>query len=344
MTRWMYAVLCALVLPLSLAQGGPSRTVSEDSEQAFEVHQRRAAMTQLSRGQYMQSGNINTNLRWQSSGELNARSCPSLGGTMTIRNCYQLFLERRGMLQSTSQSSSTSNRLLRRASLEDQAAADDTKLDLYYRVFPEQAKYRWMASSMVMVGGLYRRQAPACPVDNTTTTTPGGPTQTPTVSPRQRIEFLTWPGTTPNQVWSYTWKSYQSADTKGTNNFFHAWQKILRRDGCGGPVITQDYVGDKVQINDIVRGCKGCTSMPLKNWVGKTIIHTMTVKYGLSGSITYQAVDTNNRKVPLLKYAVAKGDMGSSASFKFGMYRAVNSQLRAATSWYGEFAATKISG
>ncbi|SCV72467.1 BQ2448_4004 [Microbotryum intermedium] len=343
MTRWLYAVLCALVLPLSLAQDGPSRTVSEDSEQAFEVHQRRAAMSQLSTGQYMQSGSINTNLRWQSSGELTAGSCPSLGGSMTIRGCYQMYLDRRGMFQSTTQASTTSHRMSRRATLEDEAAADDSKLDLYYRVFPEQAKYRWLASPMVMVGGLNRRQAPACPVDNTTTTTPGGPTQTPSVSPRQRIEFLTWPGTTPNQVWTYTWKSYQSADTKGTNNFFHAWQ-ILRRDGCGGPVITQDYINDKVQINDIVRGCKGCTSMRLRDWVGKTIIHTMTVKYGLSGSINYQAVDANNRKVPLLKYSVAKGDMGSSASFKIGMYRAVNSQLRQATAWYGEFKATKLSG
>jgi len=59
-------------------------------------------------------------------------------------------------------------------------------------------------------------------------------------SPRQRIELLSWPGAAAGQTWSYTWKSFQDPATGTGNKFFHAWQ-LLRRDFCGGPVVTLDY-------------------------------------------------------------------------------------------------------
>lgn len=70
----------------------------------------------------------------------------------------------------------------------------------------------------------------------TVTTTVIAPTETVT-SPRQRTEFLSWPGAAADTTWSYTWKSWQDPSTGTTNNFFHSWQ-LLRRDYCGGPVIS----------------------------------------------------------------------------------------------------------
>jgi hypothetical protein len=77
-------------------------------------------------------------------------------------------------------------------------------------------------------------------------------------------------------------------------------------------------------------------------WFGKTISHTMTITYGLSGSISYAAYSDTNLRRPLITYS-AKGDMGSSASLKFGNYRAAVSGISAATAYVGDLVSTRLS-
>jgi len=45
---------------------------------------------------------------------------------------------------------------------------------------------------------------------------------------------------------------------KGLNQSCSCAIRILRRDACGGPVITLDYTNGQVRINDYARNCLSC--------------------------------------------------------------------------------------
>ncbi|GAA6000444.1 hypothetical protein JCM10207_008014 [Rhodosporidiobolus poonsookiae] len=326
----------------------------------------------LADGYYFQAGNINTNWRWQASGQLAHGRCPfNLGFT----DCYSSQLAASGNLQETTQadyiasvSSSAAavtsapvtfypasySRTLAAAkpqTPEEQALLDDEDLDAYFEAFPDQEPYRLPGYQTLNIGPGFKakRQVVGCGDGGTTTTTTApssttsGPVVTPTVSPRQRNEIFTWPGAVAGETWTYTWKSFQSRGTSTNYNFFHSWQ-ILRRDGCGGAVITLDYVNGKVVVQDAVRGCKACVTYPksLLYWFGFPVVHKMTITYGLSGSIDYKAYVGGNLRNPAIAYT-ATGDMGSSASLKFGNYRRWTADVSAASAYVGDFSATRVA-
>ncbi|GAA6062629.1 hypothetical protein JCM10212_000291 [Sporobolomyces blumeae] len=323
------------------------------------------AAQQLADGTYLQSGSINPNLMWQASGVLSKGRCPI---DVKISDCYVSQLASSGNLQSTTKPPTRIRRdglaaydpansrhiLAAMSDDERRAIADDDDLDSYFRAFPEQQADRY---GYVYGGRLGKRQVATCstkPVPTSTQTsstatgtTSPGPTTTPTPpppSPRQRNEFLTWPGAPAGSTWKYTWKSYQSRSTSTTSNFFHAWQ-ILRRDACGGPVVTLDYTDGQVRIQDFARNCFTCAqplSPDVQYWFGRTISHTLTITYGLSGSMSYAAYSDSNLRRPLITYS-ATGDMGSSASLKYGNYRAVVSGISAATAYVGDLTQTRLS-
>ncbi|GAA5946341.1 hypothetical protein JCM3765_000203 [Sporobolomyces pararoseus] len=310
---------------------------------------------QLADGTYFQSGSISSSLMWQASGPLSRGRCPV---AVKISDCYISQLGAGGNLQSTTKPATREKREVvnfnaTRATrvwaamspAEQRAAANDEDLESYFQAFPEQAPSR--------VNRLGKRQVQTCSTDvpPTSTATASGtssvPTSTPTPkppSPRQRNEFLTWPGAPAGSTWKYTWKSYQSTGTSTTNNFFHSWQ-ILRRDACGGPVVTLDYQNGQVRIQDYVRGCYTCAqplAADVSYWFGKTISHQLTITYGLSGSLSYSAYSDSNLRRPLITYQ-AKGDMGASASLKYGNYRAAVAGITAATAYVGDLTSTRIS-
>jgi hypothetical protein len=174
-------------------------------------------------------------------------------------------------------------------------------------------------------------------VTSTTVITSVPASTTTAKSARQRNEMYSWPGAPANETWSYSWKSFQAPGTSTGVNFFHSWQ-LLRRDSCGGPVITLDYKVGNALITDIVRptcpdaGLDGaCPSVPVEQFWGKTIKHSVTVRYGLQGSFDYTAVDVADATAtPLLAYS-AEGDMGASGSIKVGHRRLASFGLPALT-------------
>ncbi|GAA6001375.1 hypothetical protein JCM10207_006632 [Rhodosporidiobolus poonsookiae] len=278
--------------------------------------------TTLADGRSYQSGAVSSTLRWQSSGVLVHGGCAAEVG---IRDCYTMSLSASGDLQTTSASSSSK----RSTTLDDLAASDDDDLDAYDRAYPD--------FETAMYGGeaelVEKRQL----VLRNCSDGGGGPPP----SPRQRIELLTWPGAAAGSVWRYEWKS-RTSDTSTSSHFFHMWQ-LLRRDACGGPVVTLDLKGGQAAINDPLRGCSYCRSVPASSWTDRTISHTLLVKYGLSGSLRYAAHDAGLGLAapPLLEYA-AKGDMGAKSSLKVGSYRAAVEGMREVTTWVGDLSATRL--
>ncbi|KAM0751948.1 hypothetical protein T439DRAFT_325130 [Meredithblackwellia eburnea MCA 4105] len=269
----------------------------------------------LADGSYYQSGSISAIFRWQSSGQLYS------GGCLPKYRIKQ-YETAAGMLESTTKPA----RLLTRSmDPEDLAAMYDDDLDSYFEAFPEQ-----------LPSELSKRQVTSnCGGGGTGT---GNGTTSPP-APRQRIEFLSWPGAVAGTTYTYQWSTYLVNGVVTTNHFFHMWQ-ILRRDACGGPVITLDAKGGKAVISDLVRGCVECTSIPISQWVGKTVRHVMTVTFGINGAINYRAYDILKPQSSLLTYQ-ATGDMGSSTSIKFGMYRAVYPGNSDARSFVGDYVQTK---
>ncbi|GAA6055360.1 hypothetical protein JCM3770_001070 [Rhodotorula araucariae] len=337
-----------------------------------------AAAAALADGKWFQSGSISSTWRWQASGTLSTGRCPNVVVQLGWSTCYQSGLGATGNLQSTTQAdylasmggslaaitgapveagggamrlSNTSSPAL--GSAEERALAHDEDLDAYFEAFPEQLPYRFPYHAMSDSGPSFKakRQVVGCGTGGTTTTTPAssttttsapGTTTTAVASPRQRNEIFTWPGAVAGQTWKYTWKTFQVA-TSTNYNFHHAWQ-VLRRDGCGGAVITLDYLNGEVVITDTVRDCKPCAKFlkGVNYWFNKEVSHEMTITYGLNGAITYKAYILPNTRAPAVYYT-AKGDMGSSASLKFGNYRRyVDGQL-ASTNYIGDFVQTRLS-
>ncbi|KAK4054394.1 hypothetical protein OIV83_000888 [Microbotryomycetes sp. JL201] len=250
------------------------------------------------------------------------------------QNCYTIRVGGHNTnLQSTTAERSKRARIAPEPSLEELAAANDDDLELYDQAFPDNFFPHFEQ------GSLEKRQV----VKNCTGTgTPGNGTEPPPPpSPRQRVELLSWPGATTG-TWKYTWKTRQATTSSGYK-FNHIWQ-ILRRDACGGAVVTLDLINNNVVIRDNVRKCPstGCASISASSWFGKTISHTMIIKFGVNGSINYSAVEAGKVSPSLIKYH-ATGDMGYKTSLKSGIYRASETGMLPAQMWIGQWVATKIA-
>ncbi|KAM0756399.1 hypothetical protein T439DRAFT_352091 [Meredithblackwellia eburnea MCA 4105] len=155
---------------------------------------------------------------------------------------------------------------------------------------------------------------------------------------RQRIEFLSWPGTPAGETWTYRWKSFVFPGFSTNGHFFHTWQ-LLRRDGSGGPVLWLDFLAGQAVLGDTVRGTRQVAD--LSHFSGNTIKHFLHVKYGPNGTVTYVAVQQSNPKKVIVSYA-ATGDMGSNGSLKFGMYRPVYPGISTVHNLVGDYSATKF--
>ncbi|GAA5886198.1 hypothetical protein JCM6882_004296 [Rhodosporidiobolus microsporus] len=296
----------------------------------------RSAAKVLADGSYYQSGALSSSLRWQASGVLTAGGCPAEAGIKASRRrCFTMSLSGSGDLQSTTKASASSSSSSKR-SLDDLAAHWDDDLEAYGRAFPEAETAPYGAFGELV----QKRQL----VLNCSSGGGGGEPAPP--SPRQRIELFTWPAARAGSTWRYEWKS-RTSETSTSSKFFHVWQ-ILRRDACGGPIITLDLKGGQAVINDPGRGCSNCVSVHASHWMSHTITHTLLITFGLSGSLHYTASVAAPLAAgvlpakPLLEYK-AQGDMGDKTSLKVGSYRAVVEGMEAVTSWVGDFSATKLS-
>ncbi|GAA5976449.1 hypothetical protein JCM10908_005504 [Rhodotorula pacifica] len=319
----------------------------------------------LANGSYFQSGSLSANWLWQASGTLTHSRCPwTIARYMS--DCYRMALDSDGNLESTTQAdylaspkkpssarqrraidftgSNTGSATVEPVALSqspvERAAAlasstEDYALDAYFEAFPDQASFRYAAQPEAASKNKRQFDPNAPGLDNILASS----------SARQRNEILSWPGAPSGQTWHYTWKSYQDPTTTSNNHFFHSWQ-ILRRDGSGGPVVTLDYTNGNVELDDIVRGCSNCVpfSGGTAAWFGRVISHDLKITYGVAGSIAYSAAyaPASPTTQPILSYS-AKGDMGSSASLKFGNYRLFTADLSPAIAYVGDFTQTRLA-
>ncbi|GAA5917280.1 hypothetical protein JCM5296_004844 [Sporobolomyces johnsonii] len=220
---------------------------------------------------------------------------------------------------------------------DERAAHDDDDLEAYALAWPSADE-----ASPAAEGAVERRQvvmdcSPSGGGGGSGGSGSGGGGTAP--SPRQRIELFSWPGAEAATTWAYTWKSH-TMNTSTSAHFFHVWQ-ILRRDACGGPVVTLDFLNDKATITDTVRKCTDCTSAPVSSFFDRTIHHTLQITFGINGRLSYAAYDAANPLVPLLKYEV-EGDTGAKASIKFGSYRDVVPGMEPVTTFAGDFTAQQM--
>jgi len=240
------------------------------------------------------------------------------------------------MLQST-----TGNSRTRAFDAEGYAAKYDDPIDSYFDIFPDQLAEIVASTGEHVESGLARRQV-SCST--------GGASDGAASIERQRIEMYSYPGAAAGEQWAYTWKSFQAPNASTTGNFFHSWQ-LLHRNGCTGPVIASDLEitaeGSRFIVADFVPGrtcvTEGtCTSIPLSEFEGRTVMHSIRVTYGTSGSFVYSAVDVANATAPMISYS-ATGDMGSSSSIKFGQYRMYTEGLSQVDSYVGDYSAHRLA-
>lgn len=310
-----------------------------------------AALRTLAPGTYFDYGLISDTLWWQSTGTLTL-GCPSGVSGLAIDDCYHAHLAATGNLQSTVAppgapvNQTLAQTLAQRAfDYEADAALYDEHTASYFEAFPEQLDALRADQALDSDEGaeLVRRDTAICPASNSTGTT----APTTTVTERQRIEFYSWPGVPAGDTWTYVWKSYQSTGTKATTSFFHSWQ-LLRRDACtASPVIGSDLhtVSGKSMfaIADYRAAASGTPpAVALSTFLGKTIQHTITVKYGTKGTFSYRAVDVTKPTVALMAYAV-RGNMGSSGSIKFGNYRRYVKGLSEVDTYVGDYTAKQVA-
>jgi hypothetical protein len=132
-----------------------------------------------------------------------------------LKKCYSFKLGGEGTnLQSTTAADYNSKLRTFSAAPTDQegwerlAAADDDNLEAYFHAFP--AAY----SSNFADVKLMARQV----VQNCSSGGGGNGTEPPPPpSPRQRIEFLSWPGAAAGQSWKYTWKTRYATTSTGVS-------------------------------------------------------------------------------------------------------------------------------
>ncbi|GAA5974142.1 hypothetical protein JCM21900_005962 [Sporobolomyces salmonicolor] len=293
--------------------------------------------TVLADGSSYQSGSISSTFRWQASGVLTEGGCPSDVG---IEDCFVMNLAASGELESGGDTARRTRRRRTPLSLtfDERAARDDDDLEAYALAWPSAEE----TSPAAAEGSVERRQvvmdcSPSGGGGGGGSGSGGGGTA-PT--PRQRIELFSWPGAEAATTWTYTWKSH-TVNTSTSAHFFHVWQ-ILRRDACGGPVVTLDLLNDKATITDTVRNCTDCASAPVASFFDRTVHHTLHITFGINGRLSYAAYDAASPLVPLLQYQ-AEGDMGAKASLKFGSYRAVAAGMEPVTTFAGDLTAQQMS-
>lgn len=128
----------------------------------------------------------------------------------------------------------------------------------------------------------------------------------------------------------------------------HRPLELLRRDFCGGPVVALSYKNGQAIITDVVRpDCGdllgGCPSIPVAQFFGKTVRHSLTVTYGLLGAFDYSVVDVADPGGGSLIEYSAVGDMGASGSVKLGNYRLYTSTLSDAEAFLGDYSARRLA-
>jgi hypothetical protein len=138
-------------------------------------------------------------------------------------------------------------------------------------------------------------------------------------SPRQRIEFLSWPPAPAGSTFRYTWSTYLQSPISTGKQFFHLWQLFSREEG--GPTVSLTATNGRVAIDDNVReGCAGsCPSIALGGYTDKVVKHDLKVTYGKEGSLLYTMTDAGTGQT-LLRYT-GKGDMGQDSSLKVSRQR-----------------------
>ncbi|KAF8173520.1 hypothetical protein K438DRAFT_1610724, partial [Mycena galopus ATCC 62051] len=165
---------------------------------------------------------------------------------------------------------------------------------------------------------------------------PGFPT-----SPRQRDEFH-FPELAAGTAFSYTWKQYLYASTGTSSSFFHIMQAFSESDG--EPLVTLDAVNGDLSIKDYVRGdgeascgAATCPTTDLANYHGKTTTHTISGKFGPTGSLSYKVTNDNAGGIEIISYSVT-GNMGSGSGYiKFGIYRAAFDGMTTANAIVGDW-------
>jgi len=161
-------------------------------------------------------------------------------------------------------------------------------------------------------------------------------------SPRQRIEFLT-AKQTPGRLYTYQWKQFLSSSNgpsglTTSSQFFHLMQIFDSDPNVKAPIVTLTARNGRVEIEDLVRpNCgKGCPSVPIKSYAGKTTIHRLKLVSGPSGTMSYTVTDAATGK-NLISYD-AKGKFGSDATYlKFGTYRATYQGMSTIDAAVGDF-------
>lgn len=144
-----------------------------------------------------------------------------------------------------------------------------------------------------------------------------------------------------DSTWNYNFKTFLSAETTSSKNWFHLWQ-LLRRSSPGGFVLSLGLRSDLIYLSDAERPCGlSCGGIPFASYAGKTIGHEIDISYGSNGTVVYTMTDLTTNTV-LLKYS-AVGEMGSDSSLKFGAYRLTYPGMRPVTNYVGDYVATRIS-
>ncbi|KAM0791458.1 hypothetical protein ACM66B_005912 [Microbotryomycetes sp. NB124-2] len=265
--------------------------------------------TVLASGSSMQSGRVNSALSYQASGKLVSGGCPSGTG---IASCYQVLLGSSGNLA--------------RRSDESELAFDDVypaESSLFASPLDDSVS-EWEDSSSFEVQEEHVKN------ENSTSSD-----LTKRASARQRIELYSMPMAGAGSSWTYQWKSYlTSSGFKTTGAWCHLFQLLSRGGSRTGPILTLDVRNGKAMVTDPAR-CKECTSIPISSFTGRTIKHTLTVKFGSNGKLLYTATNASTGK-RLLTYWM-NGDTGSEASLKAGAYREVVSGMTALKTFVGDF-------
>ncbi|KAF8195211.1 hypothetical protein K438DRAFT_1968541 [Mycena galopus ATCC 62051] len=143
-------------------------------------------------------------------------------------------------------------------------------------------------------------------------------------SPRQRDEFH-FPQVSAGTSFSYTWKQYLYSSTGTGSTWFHIMQAFGVSEN--GPLVTLDAESGTLRIKDYVRGTGGtscgsaaCPTTNLANYHGQTTTHTISGKFGPTGSLSYKVTNDDGGS-EIISYTV-NGNMGAGSGYvKFGMYR-----------------------
>lgn len=160
---------------------------------------------------------------------------------------------------------------------------------------------------------------------------------------RQRIEFLTpAPGYPDGQIWSFQWKYFLSTTTGSGSHFFHTMQIFSR--AIGNPVLTLDPINGYAEILNTQNPCSGngCSSIPLSQYEGKTVVHNLVVKFGTSGKLQYKVNDLATGKT-LLSYSYSGNTGSGGVSIKFGLYRLTEPGQTEATANVGDFTSKQLT-